>query len=79
MSEWISAKERLPEKNKAYLVYKKSGYFDILPFHENRKRLNDYGDNMSGAGFYDFDFDYGHREENDITHWMPLPEPPKEE
>lgn len=55
MSEWISAKDRLPEYGQKVLVYP-SSYFVTLDKHGWT------GNNGSMAG---------------ITHWMPLPEPPK--
>ena len=56
MSEWISAKDKLPEK-----------YGPVFAFTE-------YGD-TDGVYFYS-DGSWGHPDK--ITHWMPLPEPPKE-
>lgn len=61
---WTPVEERLPEKKTQVLVY--SGNF--APFME--------------VAFYDglwFSAWDGETEIVDVTHWMPLPEPPEEE
>ena len=59
---WISVKERLPEENKNYLVY---GVF--LPLGVKAMDMNRF-DGTKWLTSADVE----------ITHWMPLPEPPKE-
>lgn len=61
--EWISVDERLPEKNGYYLVYTKYGYIEV----ERYKTWDD--DDLDGGYWWEF--------EGLVTHWMPLPEPPK--
>ena len=64
MSEWISVKDRLPEGNKNVLVccYKNAVGYRI--------DITFYCDQSEyGSGWY---------LPANITHWMPLPEPPKE-
>lgn len=62
VNEWISVNDRLPEDENEYLVFTNS---EILGFA--------YFDVLEGwliswvEGF----------EKDDITHWMPLPEPPR--
>ena len=66
VQEWISVKDRLPEKNrKAVLIALRWKETDIGWYDKNDKCwqsefINSYGD-------------------GDVTHWMPLPEPPKGE
>lgn len=66
--EWISVKDRLPEKYDKFLVLSSFPNDYIIGvrtsyFHPNYKKL----------GFTTgFDVDQ-------VTHWMPLPEPPKED
>lgn len=64
--EWISVKERLPGYETAILVY--------CPQNENIY-----------CAFYSFDYKwfyfgqgYSEKIEEEVTHWMPLPKPPKE-
>lgn len=63
MSEWISVKDRLPEKTGLYLIYEQK----YNPMMETC-----FYSNCSGwqYGFSDSDAEL-------ITHWMPLPEPPE--
>lgn len=69
MSKWISVKERLPDRNQMVLAF--------LPENSGRPRLariaieTAYGDPNKCSGWL-------HYSRHDITHWMPLPEPPKE-
>lgn len=60
-SGWISVKERLPEDNAYYLVWRKG--WQIPSIMKCRRK----------AGFNT------HMAYGDVTHWMPLPEPPGEE
>ena len=65
--EWISVDERLPDKRQEVLAYR--GDF-------NGDMMNVY----TYLGSANWEDDYGYRgstEHEGITHWMPLPEPPK--
>ncbi len=62
-SEWISVKDRLPEKEGTYLTYTENEQihidcFCIYPNHGTKFFVGGNGK---------------------VTHWMPLPEPPKGE
>lgn len=60
--KWISVKERLPEEGEDVLVYLGEGIFEIC------WTLKD--------GFWETRDSY--LDTDAVTHWMPLPEPPKE-
>ena len=62
-SKWISAKERLPEEGEDVLAYLGEGIFEIC------WTLKD-GCWETRDSYLDMDA---------VTHWMPIPEPPKEE
>lgn len=63
MSEWISVKDRLPEKQCDYLVT--DGDACMLAAF----RIRNYEWDFYRNDFWDSDL---------VTHWMPLPQPPKE-
>lgn len=68
--KWVKCSDRLPEETGTYLVFHEFGAIDTQMFSKVRKQWNA------------FDWDYPNAEENymqGITHWMPLPEAPKEE
>lgn len=68
MSEWISVKDRLPELGTDVLC------FDQLEgMHVQRLEK----DTLCGTVWFDY-YDQGINLDW-VTHWMPLPEPPKEE
>lgn len=82
MPEWISVKDRLPEKNGKYLCFRKynvlsGGNIQIYSFAHNLKKVDKYDFRHNKSGWYDYDSEYGYCEVDNITHWMPLPEPPK--
>ena len=64
MTDWISVKDRLPEKTGSYLVFRNIGYgkqffsIGIRLFYEQAPEA--------------FTMD------KSVTHWMPLPDPPEE-
>lgn len=68
MTEWISVKDRLPEKNTWVLCYVKW----MIPVFEMERGIRKSSDVKKV--FFDGEF----RIENKPTHWMPLPELPKE-
>ena len=66
VQEWISVDDRLPEEKVNCIVHYKHAY------------CNNDGYWAIGFCFYDgekFQFDQAYK----VTHWMPLPEPPKGE
>ena len=63
MSEWISVKDRLPVVGERVLTLDKWG-------HIHDRALYQY---MSGGVVFSPD---GMKPGNDVTHWMPMPEPP---
>lgn len=72
--EWISVKDRLPDDNGTYLVYaptysggSSSGLDCINGVMFSRWRKH-----------WSIEVGY-HKRPNCVTHWMPLPDPPKEE
>ena len=66
---WIPVTERLPKFEGAVLCMRKSNVYGVRPYQEIL-----YVDEF---GFKNFDDIY--LADGVVTHWMPLPEPPKEE
>ncbi len=67
-SRWIPVAERLPEFEGAVLCMRKSIVYGVRPYQEIL-----YVDEF---GFKNFDDIY--LADGVVTHWMPLPEPPKD-
>jgi hypothetical protein len=63
--DWISVEERLPSENDRYLTVSIDPWFGTTVVDTMR---------WSGVWMYD-----GRQTEAKVTHWMQLPEPPKEE
>jgi hypothetical protein len=68
MGEWISVKDRLPEDCKKILVVNGHGYISISSLWRK-----------DGSQWTWIDSTGHFNHVNDITHWIPLPEAPKEE
>lgn len=68
---WISVKERLPEKNVAVIVHISSGDIDV-------RVLGICDDDPNGLWYCYKGADEPLRF-NKVTHWRPLPEPPRGE
>lgn len=80
---WISVKDRLPDKPGHYLVctsinYWRGGCWDT---NSSDGTTEGYaGTTMSVLDcYFDNTHDWNRVWNNRVTHWMPLPEPPKEE
>ncbi len=65
-SDWISCEERMPDEGEMVLV-----------FSTHKEISKAFWDSDMGK-FFIADSDY-HYNQLDITHWQPLPEPPKGE
>ena len=79
MAEWISVKERLPEDD---LSIKKNvgaalGCLTVLVYNGVVKQTNRYFCEESKLGLLPKTEGWEWASSN-VTHWMPLPEPPKE-
>lgn len=67
--KWISVKDRLPEERTEVLVYRGSHIGDMMNVHT-----------YLGHGSWEDSYGYWSRTEDEgITYWMYLPDPPKEE
>lgn len=77
MAEWISVKERLPEKSGSYLVCYKTGVVKIITYFTGTIAPNHETWCEDGPGFYILINKVGYNISDSVTHWMPLPEPPK--
>lgn len=73
VQEWIPVSEP-PKENGRYYVHVKMhdiSYVKIASF--SKESVAGLHDN----GWHDYDSDVGFYEVKDVTHWMPLPQPPK--
>lgn len=74
MSEWISVKDRLPEFQASVLIFTGKSYRVCS--------LSSSGWSLSGSfhevDYPDDDWDWDLTFIANVTHWMPLPEAPKD-
>ena len=82
-SKWIPVSERLPEKDGEYLVFEIARYGTqtrTLRFAKDGRKVDkyDFRRGWKNVWFY-YDSEWGHITIDTVTHWMPLPEPPKGE
>jgi hypothetical protein len=83
VQEWISVNDRLPDESGEYFVFKKTMFgcwCDVLGFAKDGRKVDkyDFGDQRKNVWYY-YDSEYGYGVSNNVTHWMPLPQPPKGE
>ena len=83
VQEWISVKDRLPEQDGEYLIYKvwgTRGWCDKLYFAKDGRKVDkyDFGRKWKNV-WYKYDSEWGYISIDYVTHWMPLPQPPKGE
>ena len=81
IQKWIPVSERLPEEPGKFLIVVKSKYpFDRDYSYETDVAMYRWDGKGRLDGCWDALADWGDGEEYiHVTHWMPLPEPPKEE
>ena len=73
LQKWIPCSERLPENNVPVLYVWRSQNGAVSVLHGWHFEIRSLGSawHQSGMGM--------HRPDEEVTHWMPLPEPPKED
>ena len=83
-NKWIPVAERLPADGLASVLvccgspYRP--YYDIARFAICLEDVDEFDfEGQKRSGFYSYDREYGYYEMSDVTHWMPLPEPPMED
>jgi hypothetical protein len=77
VQEWISVKDRLPKTvTNKHLVYCKNGYIGF-GHYENFRGEADWYNLENGKPFSEWYLE--NCETYEVTHWMPLPQPPKGE
>ena len=75
--QWISVEERLPDKEGKYLVTAYDGItLDVLYFYKRYPYCN-RAVRTDRPVWCACDNIFGDFEEDSVTHWMPLPEPPE--
>ena len=75
---WISVKDRLPDKSGTYKLLSGNGdefYAEYDPCADDGKCFGWWHEYFCGGGYIGTEFEVA----NDVTHWMPSPEPPKED
>ena len=82
MPKWIPVAERLPDKDGYYLVFKRNRYGVwryVAGFAKDGRKVDRYDFKRQWENvWYEYDNEYGYVVLDSITHWMPLPEAPKE-
>lgn len=79
--EWISVKDKLPDKDGKYLVCTKSflGRFTrIISYTLNYDSPFEEEHMQGRAIWYNYSGEAGDYEVDNVTHWMPLPDLPSD-
>jgi len=75
--EWISVKDRLPKIDEHVIGYAKIGEeWQVIPLLYQYFRFHGHDSKYEWA--YLFAYNEGYDYAKEVTHWMPLPNPPKE-
>ena len=77
VQEWIAVKDRLPDTGDSYIVCGKMKYSHEKEWEIFTDVAYSYGDYIDG--FWDTFNDWDEGQEVHITHWQPIPQPPKGE
>ena len=74
VAEWISVKDKSPTKKGQYLVAYHVAHWDSVNYEYTVVGIDSFR-----GGKADNRYSWAHNKYRLVTHWMPLPEPPKEE
>ena len=69
MADWISVKDRLPDAKGEYLTAYHPCHWDSVDYRRTQIDVDTWRGKTTWAK----------KKYHRVTHWMPLPEPPKEE
>ena len=80
--QWISVKDKLPEHHQTVLCYSSKGGQAVTIFVDGAVmrsvlEANNVKSSETQAPYYFCSQEFKANVLNSITHWMPLPEPPK--
>jgi hypothetical protein len=80
VNEWRPASEP-PKEDGEYLVFYSNGKYSwqaVCKFTTNLEKIHEFDfAGRNRPGWYKYDGEYGYYEFTSVTHWMPLPLPPK--
>ena len=83
VQEWVSVTERLPEEDGSYLVttitFGNRQGVKMRWFAKDGEKIDEYDLAGQKDVWYLYDSECGYVSIDSVTHWMPLPEPPKGE
>ena len=83
VQDWISVDDRLPENDGSYLVtinsFGERKYINVRRFAKDGEAVNEYELAGQENVWYYYDSEWGYISIDSVTHWMPLPQPPKGE
>ena len=82
LHKWIPVTERLPYEDGTYLVFEKCTYgtpIRTLRFAKDGRKVDKYYFHRGWKNVWYYDSEWGHITIDTVTHWMPLPEPPRGE
>lgn len=83
VQRWIPVAERLPEEDGEYLVWFGrnvfESYAEVRYFAKDGEAVDKYDLRHEKNVWYYYDSEWGYVACRNVTHWMPLPEPPKED
>lgn len=73
MNEWIKCSEQLPKKHERVLIFIDFNSQSVPPsIHDAKFTGSTFRRGNATVNIFPLEDGYG------VTHWMPLPEPPKE-
>lgn len=82
-TKWISVNDRLPQEDGSYLVtinsFNGCKYIDVRWFAKDGEIVDKYELAGQENVWYYYDSEWGYISIDSVTHWMPLPQPPKGE
>ena len=82
-TKWISVDDRLPEKDGKYLVWFGKNvvkqYAKVISFAKDGDTVDTYDLHDKKNVWFYYDSECGYLACHDVTHWMPIPHPPKGE